>query len=165
MAINLANGAVFFAESFSLYSGKVDFTIQIAIMRIGLSILCIKGSLVDFPNKCVLQSLNIAFIIANNADPDVMQQTTKLPFRKICTSRLTSGKMWQLYFVVVDLLTLKLLIFSLVRAYFGTPRLHQIAPFLSKFSWGSMPPDPPSMSRAVYCYSLPMHLLCNPLFK
>ena len=46
--------------------------------------------------------------------------------------------MWQ----VVDLLTLKLLIFSLVIAYFGTPRLHQIAPFLSKFSLGSMPPDP-----------------------
>ena len=51
--------------------------------------------------------------------------------------------MWQLTFVVVvDILTLKLLIFSLVIAYFGTPRLHQIAPFLSKFSRGSMPPDP-----------------------
>ena len=33
-----------------------------------------KGSQVDFPNKCVLQSLNIAFIIANSADPDEMQQ-------------------------------------------------------------------------------------------
>ena len=50
--------------------------------------------------------------------------------------------MWQLTFVVDDLLTLKLLIFSLVIAYFGTPRLHQIASFLSKFSRGSMPPDP-----------------------
>ena len=50
--------------------------------------------------------------------------------------------MWQLSFVVVDLFILKLLIFSLVIAYFGTPRLHQIAPFLSKFSRGSMPPDP-----------------------
>ena len=73
--------------------------------------------------------------------------------------------MWQLTFVVVDLLTLKLLIFSLVIAYFGTHRLHQIAPFLSKFSRGSMPPDPSSTSRAVYCYSLPMHLLCNHLFR
>ena len=26
-----------------------------------------------------------------------------------------------------------------------------------------MPPDPPSTSPAVYCYSLPMHLLCNPI--
>ena len=33
--------------------------------------------------------------------------------------------------VVVHLLTLKLLIFSLVIAYFGMPRLHQIAPFVS----------------------------------
>ena len=47
----------------------------------GLSIICFKGSQVDFPNKCVLQSLNIAFIIANSADPDEMQQTTKLPFQ------------------------------------------------------------------------------------
>ena len=43
----------------------------------GLSIICIKGSQVDFPSKCVLQSLNIAFIMANSADPDQMQQTTK----------------------------------------------------------------------------------------
>ena len=50
--------------------------------------------------------------------------------------------MWQLTFVVVNLLTLKLLSFSLIIAYFGTARLHQIAPFLSKFSRGSMPPDP-----------------------
>ena len=40
-----------------------------------------KGSQVDFPNKCVLQSLNIAFITANSAVPDEMQQTTKLPFQ------------------------------------------------------------------------------------
>ena len=40
-----------------------------------------KGSQVDFPNKYVLQSLNIAFIIANSADPDEMQQTTKLHFQ------------------------------------------------------------------------------------
>ena len=42
--------------------------------------------------------------------------------------------MWQLTFVVVDLLTLKLLLFGLVKAYFGTPRLHQIAPFFIKIS-------------------------------
>ena len=35
--------------------------------------------LVDFPTKYVLQSLKIAFIIANSADPDEMQ-ITKLPF-------------------------------------------------------------------------------------
>ena len=40
-----------------------------------------KGSKVDFPNECVLQSLINAFIIANSADPDEMQQTTKLPFQ------------------------------------------------------------------------------------
>ena len=56
-------------------------------------------------------------------------------------------------FVVVDLLALKLLIFSLVKADFGMPWLHQITLFLSKFSRGSMPPDPPSTSLAAYCYS------------
>ena len=52
--------------------------------RKGLSIICFKGTQVDFPNKCVLQSLNIAFTpfsIANSVDPDEMQQTTKLPFQ------------------------------------------------------------------------------------
>ena len=47
----------------------------------GLFIICFKGSQVDFPNRCVLQSLNIIFIIANSADPDEMQQTTELPFQ------------------------------------------------------------------------------------
>ena len=65
---------------FSFDSGKIDFPILIATIRMGLSFICFKGSQVDFPNKCVLQSLNIAFIIANSADPDEMQQTTKLPF-------------------------------------------------------------------------------------
>ena len=50
--------------------------------------------------------------------------------------------MWQLTLFVVDLLPLKLLIFSLVIAYFGTPSLHQIAPFLSKFSRGAYPRTP-----------------------
>ena len=49
--------------------------------------------------------------------------------------------MWQVTFVVVDLLTLKLLIFSLVIAYF----VAQIAPdrtnFIKIFP-GGMPPDP-----------------------
>ena len=48
----------------------------------GLSITCLKGSQVDFPNKCVSQSLNIAFIIENSAGPDEMQQTTKLFFQE-----------------------------------------------------------------------------------
>ena len=51
--------------------------------------------------------------------------------------------MWQFTYVVVDLLTLKLLIFSLVIAYFGTPRLHQIAPFYQNF------PDP--LARVELC--------------
>ena len=40
--------------------------------------MCFKGSQVGYPNKYVLQSLNIAFIIANSGNPDDMQQTTKL---------------------------------------------------------------------------------------
>ena len=67
-----------FVMSFSLDSENIDFPIQIATIRMGLSIICFKGSQVDYPNKCVLQSLNIAFIIANSADPDEMQQTTNL---------------------------------------------------------------------------------------
>ena len=59
----------------------MDFPIQIATIRMDLSIICFKGPQVDFLNKCVLQSLNIAFIIANSAYPDLMQQTTKLPFQ------------------------------------------------------------------------------------
>ena len=47
----------------------------------GLSNICFKGSQEDFSNECVLQSLNIAFIIANSAVSDEMQQTTKLPFQ------------------------------------------------------------------------------------
>ena len=63
--------------------------------------------------------------------------------------------MCQLTFVVVGLLALKLLIFSLVIAYFGTPRLHQNAPFLSKFSRGSMPPD--SLAQVRLCI-VPVYL-------
>ena len=43
--------------------------------------ICFMVLQVDFPNKCVPPSLYIAFIIANIADPDEMQQTTKIPFQ------------------------------------------------------------------------------------
>ena len=46
--------AVLFLERFSLDTGKIDFPIQIATIRMGLSIICFKGSQVDFPNTCVL---------------------------------------------------------------------------------------------------------------
>ena len=58
---------------------------------------------------------------------------------------LDGEKIWQLNSVVVDLVTLKLLIFRMVITYLGKPRLHQIALFLSKFSRGSM-------SVPLYCY-------------
>ena len=51
----------------------MDFPIHIATIMMGLSIICFKGSQVDFSNKYVLQSLNFEFIIANSADPDEMQ--------------------------------------------------------------------------------------------
>ena len=53
----------------------MEFPIQIATIRMGLSIISFKGSQVDFSNKYVLQSLKIAFIIANSADPYEMQIT------------------------------------------------------------------------------------------
>ena len=43
-----------------------------------MSIICFEGSQVDFPNKCVFQSLNTAFIIANSADPDVRNAANNL---------------------------------------------------------------------------------------
>ena len=84
METNLTNVVVLFVESFSLILGfflltlgflciLMDFPIQIAIIKMGLTIICFKGSQVDFPNKYVLQSHNIALIIANIADPDEMQ--------------------------------------------------------------------------------------------
>ena len=57
----------------------MDFPIQIATIKVGLSIICFKGSKVDFPNKYLLHSMKISFIVANSADPDKMQ-ITKLPF-------------------------------------------------------------------------------------
>ena len=41
-----------------------------------MSIICFEESQVDFSNKCVLQSLNIIFIISNSADPDEMHLNT-----------------------------------------------------------------------------------------
>ena len=70
--------AVLFVEFFPCFWEDIDFPIQIATIRMGLSTICLKGSQVDFPNKIGLQSLNIAFIIANRADSDEMQQTTLL---------------------------------------------------------------------------------------
>ena len=81
METRLVNVAVLFVMSFPLDSGKINFPIQIATIRMGLSLMFFKGSQVDFPNKCIIQSLNIAFIIANSADLDEMQQTKGLfPF-------------------------------------------------------------------------------------
>ena len=77
-------------QIFSLDSGKIDFPIQIATIRIRLSIICFERLQVDFPNKCVLQSLDIAFIIENSADPDEMQQTTRLPFQGFPVNKMSS---------------------------------------------------------------------------
>ena len=68
-----------FVESVSLDSEKIDFPIQIATIRVDFHYM-FYGLHVEFSNKCVLQSLNIAFITASSADPDEMQQTTKLLF-------------------------------------------------------------------------------------
>ena len=46
-------------------------------------------------------------------------------------------------FVVVDLVTLKLLVFRLVLTYFGTTTLHQIAPFFIKIFPGEHASGPP----------------------
>ena len=68
-----------FVESFYLDSGKMDFPIQIATIRMGLSIICYMGPQVDFPNKYVLLSISENCIYLSSADPDEMQ-ITKLPF-------------------------------------------------------------------------------------
>ena len=70
---NIANVAVLFVEFFPLVLGSLysdGFSHTTCTIRMGLSIICFKESQVDFPTKYVLQSLNIAFIIANSADPD-----------------------------------------------------------------------------------------------
>ena len=65
--------------------------------------------------------------------------------------------MCPLTFVVVDLLTLKLLIFSLVIAYFGTPRLHQKRTIFIKIFPGDHAPGPLARVRlcivTVYLYT------------
>ena len=73
--------AVLFVECFPLILVRLMFPYRYLCIRMGLSIICFKGSQVDFLNKCVLQSMHIAVIIANSADPDGKQQTNKLPFQ------------------------------------------------------------------------------------
>ena len=51
----------------------MDFPIHIATLRMGLSIIYSRGYRYTFPNKYVLQSLIIVFIIANRAEPDETQ--------------------------------------------------------------------------------------------
>ena len=58
-------------------SGKIDFTIQLTT----LSIICFKVAQVDFPNKCVFQSLYIAFIIANMQTLMKCSKLQNYPFR------------------------------------------------------------------------------------
>ena len=53
--------------SFSLDSGNID---KDSYNKDGIFHYMFKGSQLYYPNKCVLQFLNIAFIIANIADPD-----------------------------------------------------------------------------------------------
>ena len=70
---NLANVAVLFEKIFPLDSRKFDFPIQIAT----LSIMCFKGSKVDFPYKCILWSLNIA--ILSKQIVQTLMKCSKLP--------------------------------------------------------------------------------------
>ena len=56
--------AVMLVVSFTLILGRLIFAYRYLAT---LSILCFKVSQVDLPNKCLRQSLNIAFIIANSA--------------------------------------------------------------------------------------------------
>ena len=53
-------------------------------MRMGLSIYILRGHMWTFPNKYVLQSLSIALIIANSADPDEMQHYAAFHFGHHC---------------------------------------------------------------------------------
>ena len=72
---NLTNVPVLFVESFFyIDSGKIN-----SFNKDGMVHFMFKGSQVDFRIKYVLQSLKIAFIIANSADPD-KKQITKLQF-------------------------------------------------------------------------------------
>ena len=63
-------------------------------------------------------------------------------------------------FAVVDLLSLKLLIFRLIKTYFGTLRTHQIAPFLSTFL-KEHAPRTPSMGVNPHHCRVPTNLVCN----
>ena len=48
----------------------MDFPIQIKAIRMGMSIVCFKGSQVGISNSDVFLSLVIAFTITNSVDPD-----------------------------------------------------------------------------------------------
>ena len=53
---------------------------------------------------------------------------------------------------IVNLLSLKLLIFRLIITCFGILRIHQIAACFIKNNSGSMPPDPHRTSVKQQCY-------------
>ena len=74
---NLVNVVVLFV-SFYLDSTLMDFSHTDS----WLVHYMFKGSQKDFPNKYVLQSLNIAFIIENSADSVTLMECSiaKLPF-------------------------------------------------------------------------------------
>ena len=50
----------------------MDFSIQIYTIRMGLSIIYLRGHRSQFPNNGVILSLYIAFILSNCVDPDRM---------------------------------------------------------------------------------------------
>ena len=61
-------------------------------------------------------------------------------------------KIWRIIFVVVDLLSLKLLIFRFIIMFFGTLRMHKVAHFFPNFSQGEHahgPPPPPPNKNLV----------------
>ena len=51
----------------------MDFSIHIDTLGMGLSIVYIKGSQVEFSNVCVFRSLKVVIILANRVDPDEIQ--------------------------------------------------------------------------------------------
>ena len=73
--------------------------------------------------------------------------------------------MWQLTFVVVECINLKIADFYLGNSILWNAQIAAVHTIFIKIFPGESAPGPPSMSRAVCCYSLPMHLLCNPLFR
>ena len=102
------------------------------------------GPLKGKPSFCFLKK----YILASGGcppDPPLIKCISN------CLFTCASG-----FIFVVDLLTLELLIFRLIIAYFGTLRMHQSVPFFQ----GEHAPGPPSTSvkphhyRATYALSL-----------